>query len=260
MKIQRRYFKKAVDSFTGRFLVSTSLSVLCALLNVLIPVVLRSLIQGVGSGQPLGELLGLGLLIAVCIVSSIAVMIALYMSLDSFGGLFIKDLGRRLREKLLVADMSFVDAKGSNRICHILYNDVLDVFRVIGHVFPMLIGSVFIIIGTLLLSLQGSVYISLFLVVSVSLGIVISMVSRKAIYKASTATNAKLKGLHGLTDQFSQTILSAKVNDEEGYFDYRFSSAVDDFIAVSRQEDKRIYLFYGLTNNFNLVLLTTSIS
>ena len=254
MKIQRRYFKKAVDSFTGRFLVSTSLSVLCALLNVLIPVVLRSLIQGVGSGQPLGKLLGLGLLIVLCIVSSIAVTIALYMSLDSFGGLFIKDLGRRLREKLLVADMSFVDAKGSNRICHILYNDVLDVFRVIGHVFPMLIGSVFIIIGTLLLSLQGSVYISLFLVVSVSLGIVISMVSRKAIYKASTATNAKLKGLHGLTDQFSQTILSAKVNDEEGYFDYRFSSAVDDFIAVSRQEDKRIYFFYGLTNNFNLVM------
>lgn len=254
MKIQRRYFKKAVGSFKGRFFVSTSLSVLCALLNVLIPVILRNLIQGVGSSQPFGELLGMGLLIVLCIVSSIAVTIALYVSLDFFGGLFIKELGQGIRKKLFAADMSFVDAKGSNRICHILYNDVLDIFRVIGHHFPMLIGSVFIIIGTLLLSLQGSVYISLFLVASVSIGIVISMVSRKAIYKASAATNAKLKGLHGLTDQFSQTILSAKVNGESSYYDYRFSSAVDDFIAVSRQEDKKIYLFYGLTNNFNLVM------
>lgn len=254
MKLQWRYFRKTAKSFRSRFLLSSFLSALCAILNVLVPVFLRGLVQGIGDGLPVGWLLLQGFLILICIVLSILLSIALYMSLDSFGGLFIKDICGKIRTSLLSTDMSNVDSLGSNRICHVLYNDVLEAFRVVGHHFPMLFGCVFIIVGTLVLSFGGSPVISLFLAVSVSLGIVISMVSRKAIYKASTATNAKLKNIHGLADQFAKTIAWVRTNEEGDWFGKRFDESIDDFVDVSRQEDKRIYLLSGLTNNFNLVM------
>lgn len=253
MKLQLHYFKRATTHYKAKFLASLFCALFCAVLSVTIPVILKKLLQALPTA-PVSQLLTLGALIATCIVLSILATILLYISLDSFGGLFIKDLQARLRSKLLSCDQSYIDTLGTQRLSHILYTDTLEVFRVIGHHFPQLIASALIIVGTLGLSLTGSKYIALYLLVSVCMGIAVSMVSRRAIFKASSQTNARLKQIHEITNQFTQTLLSAKANCQGSYYEHKFDTAIETFIETSKQEDKRIYLFSGLTNNFNLVV------
>lgn len=57
-----------------------------------------------------------------------------------------------------------------------------------------------------------------------------------------------------MADQFAKTIAWVRTNEEGDWFGKRFDESIDDFVDVSRQEDKRIYLLSGLTNNFNLVM------
>ena len=253
MKIQLHYFRQAALHYKAKFFISTLLALLCAILSVMIPVLLKWLLQAMSNAST-ATLLAIGSLIALCIILSIATTIALYISLDAFGGLFLKDLEHNLRSQLLQCSMSFADEKGNNILSHTLYADSLEVFCVIGHHFPMLMASVLIIVGTLVLSLMGSAYIAGYLLISVCAGIAISMVSRRAIYKASSQTNVKLKGLHELTNQFAQTLLSAKTNSEGDYYERKFSDAIGSFIETSKREDEKVYLFSGITNNFNLVV------
>lgn len=253
MRLQLHYFRQAASHYKVKFFTSTLLALLCASLSVMIPVLLKWLLQAMANAST-ATLLAIGSLIAICIILSIAITIALYISLDAFGGVFLKDLEHNLRSKLLQCSMSFADKKGNDILSHTLYADTLDVFRVIGHHFPMLMASVLIIIGTLALSLVGSTYIAGYLFISVCMGIAISMVSRKAIYRASSQTNVKLKGLHELTNQFTQTLLSAKTNNEGNYYEHKFNEAIGDFIETSKREDKKVYLFSGITNNFNLIV------
>ncbi len=253
MKLQLHYFRQAASSYKVKFFTSTLLALLCAVFNVMIPVLLKWLLQAMANATT-STLLAIGSLITICIVFSIATTITLYISLDAFGGLFLKDMEHNLRNQLLQCSMSFADKKGNDILSHTLYSDTLDVFRVIGHHFPMLMASVLIIVGTFVLSLMGSPYIAGYLLISVCMGIAISMVSRKAIFKASSQTNIKLKGIHELTNQFAQTLLSAKTNSEGNYYKHKFDEAIEDFIETSKREDKKVYLFSGITNNFNLVV------
>ncbi len=253
MKLQLNYFKYAATHYKTKFLTSLICELFCAVLSVTIPIILKRLLQTLPTA-PVSQLLTLGALIATCIALSILATILLYISLDSFGGLFIKDLQARLRSQLLCCDQSYTDTLGTQRLSHILYTDTLEVFRVIGHHFPQLMASGLIILGTLGLSLTGSAYIALYLLFSVCMGIAVSMVSRRAIFEASSQTNAKLKQVHEITNQFAQTLLSAKTNCQGPYYERKFDGVIEAFIETSKQEDKKIYLFSGLTNNFNLVV------
>lgn len=188
------------------------------------------------------------------IISSILTNIALYVSLDSFGGLFINHLEGEILDSTFSADMREIDRIGQDRLAHIMYADVLEVFRTIGHHFPILISSCLISICSIVVSLFFNQGIALFLLLSVTTGICVSMVSRKMIYKASSETNLKLKDFHSIVQDFSESIQTAKANQYRAYYKTKFKERLDDFIRKSKKEDKKIYLFSGIEKNFNIVM------
>jgi len=254
MKTVYAFFKKSITLFKKSFFLAFFLSILFALLNVAVPLLLRRILTLIAQTNGLKDSLTLILLIAFTIIASIFVNIALYVSLDSFGGLFINHLESQIIVNLLDTDMREIDALGKEKIAHIMYSDVLEVFRTVGHRLPILISSCLISLCAICVVFFSSYKIALFLLISIVAGIIISMISRRIIFKASTETNNQLKGFYSAIQDFSETIQTIKVNYYCEYYKELFEERLISFIDKTKKEDKKIYLFSGFEKNFNIVM------
>lgn len=180
--------------------------------------------------------------------------IQLYISLDKFGGSYISDLLCRCEHKLTETDAGSIDNLGNGFVSHALYSNVLDIFRVIGHRLPQMIGSLFIVIPSIAIACHYSSLVSLFLLVSFILGVAVSYYSRRKIYMMTRATNNKLKTLHNLINEFSGNIGYSKRNRLSLYYERMTRNDTSSFIQSSAEQDKSVYFYSESVNQMNVFL------
>lgn len=247
-------FPRAVRLAPRAFAAIFILSVLTAILNLMIPIQLRALLESLQSAQspliPAGQVF---LLLLVLFSSSIA-NIFNYVAADTFGGVFLKHILARAQERIHRAPFAEINRIGTARLKSILSQDAIGALTVIGHHVPKLLCSFTILLCSLFLSSFFDLRITLLLLVSFLFGISLSYFSKKKIAAASGRTNAKIKQFSRVINSYVESLPTVRANNLEAYYIGKSCAAVDDFIESSVKEDKLIYFFSGLVGNYNLII------
>ena len=237
MRLIILYCKRTIKRYPKVFLCATGLIILLTLLNALLPYGMRMFLERVIAEARYGYAV-LGILgFAVYLIIKTLVDIRWYRLLDELGGCCITDLSVEIETALAETSGAQVDAEEPGRIKHILYADVLDVFRVIGHHIPTLLGSAAVILASLLLAAFYDGKMMLFILAALILGMVISMLGKRMIAAKAGNTNQKLKEHHALCDQFVDSIPLVQTNPVLPYFAGKTKQGIADFIATSKKED-----------------------
>lgn len=237
MRLIISYCKRTMKRYPGVFLRATGLIIFLTLLNAFLPYGMRMFLERVITEAHYGYAV-LGILgFAVYLVFKTMVDIRWYRLLDELGGCCITDLSVELERALAETSGSQIDAEDPGRIKHTMYADVLDVFRVIGHHIPSLLGSVAVILASLILAAFYDVKLMLFIFAALILGTVISLLGKKMIVTKAGNTNRKLKEHHMLCDQYVDSISLVQTNPVLPYFVDKTKTSIADFILSSQKED-----------------------
>jgi ABC-type bacteriocin/lantibiotic exporter with double-glycine peptidase domain len=195
----------------------------------------------------------------VVLVIKIFANIAWYLSLDNFGGKYIKSLCTSGEYALGNTYMEEVDKLKPNLIKHTMYYDLLDVFRVIAHHIPTFIGSFLIVVVSVVLAVCYNLQITIFIVVALTIGLLMSYSSRIIVSKTASKTNAKLKKVYSTISNFVDAISFVQTNNVISYFQQNTENSIDDFINTAKKEDKIIYFWSGTVQSYN-TLFTIALS
>lgn len=174
-----------------------------------------------------------------------------YRLLDELGGCCITDLSLELETAMAETSQARIDEEGQGRIKHIMYADVLDVFRVIGHHIPTLLGSAAVILASLVLAAFYDAALALFILAALFLGMLISVAGKKIIAAKAGNTNRKLKEHHILCEQYVDSIPLVQTNPVLPYFMDQTKRSIADFIATSQKEDGVQVFWTEAVSNYN---------
>lgn len=237
MRLIISYCKRTMKRYPGVFLRATGLIIFLTLMNAFLPYGMRVFLERVIAEAHYGYAV-LGILgFAVYLVFKTMVDIRWYRLLDELGGCCITDLSVELESALAETSGSQIDEEDPGRIKHTMYADVLDVFRVIGHHIPSLLGSMAVILASLILAAFYDVKLMLFIFAALILGTVISLLGKRMIVTKAGNTNRKLKEHHMLCDQYVDSISLVQTNPVLPYFIDKTKTSIADFIASSQKED-----------------------
>ena len=249
MKIIVSYFIEAAKKFKLSFCKSFLMTVLVSLVNLATIIYFRLILNQIStSSTEIIKYLVILCLLLVC-TSFINVLWSIY--LDKFGGEYIAYLVHQCQTSIHNTQYKNID---SAKISHTLYNDVLNIFRVVGNFIPSLLCSAMLIILLLIFSATIDLFISLFLLMSIIVGIMISYVSRKIIVESSTSTNQKLKEYYNTLHEYTDKVEYIKTNNLLSYFANITQTKIINFISSSIKEDKKIYFFSTFTQNYNSLM------
>lgn len=237
MRLIIKYCRQTMKRYPRVFVRATGLIIFITLMSALIPYGMRVFLERVTAAGHYGyAALGI-LLFAVYLILKTLVDIKWYRLLDELGGLCITDLSLELETAMAETFQSHIDAEESGRIKHIMYADILDVFRVVGHHIPSLLGSVAVILASLLLASFYDFILMLFIFAALVLGTFISVVGKKMITGKAGNTNRKLKEHHTLCDHYVDSVPLVQTNPVLPYFMDKTRKSIGDFIATSQKED-----------------------
>ena len=254
MKIILEYLWEAIKTFPKLFNLSFLLALINTLVQAILPLGLKFYLEylGVNASNKLVFVGGLLAYAFILLISNI-VDVIWYRSLDDFGGSYIQSLTALLEKKLANAYGNEIDKIGREKIHHIIYNDVLDVFRVIGHHSPLLISSVAIVLVSLLLSAHYNSEITVILLLVFIVGVIIASKTRKIITGASTKINSKMKFHSAICEEFADQIDMVQSNNIVDYYENKTVDAIQDFINTAKELDKKQVFFSNLLNSINAI-------
>ena len=245
------FFVEAIQSYTRLFLISLIIVFIMTILNMMIPYGMRAYLDSIiENGDWQNFIIGL-IIFAIYLFIFTMIKICWYVSLDNFGGQYIKDLELQIETSISHASLKQIDRIGLNKIKHMMYSDLLDVFRVIGHHMPSVFGSLLVIAAVLVLSFAYDSVVTAFIFFSLIIGLSISFFSRKLIAKMAGKTNSALKSFNADTNEFVDLLALHQTNNVLYYFLNKTAAIIHHFIQIAKREDKIIYFFTGLVNNYN---------
>ena len=247
MKLMIKYFKDAISRFKKEYAISLLLSTLSAILIVSIPLILNQLLSLLANHKQI--IIYLGSLIIIALLG-ISVDILKYIALDKFGGKYINDLLSRLQHSI-IANQQISKIKSLD---HILYSDVLDVFRVIGNLLPNISSSSLILIMLLIIANLINYKVALWLIILCLIIILIPYYARTKIQNYSSNTNVAIKKLHQHLENFANSLEFIKTNNLNHYYLSKTSDYVNKFIGSAINEDRYIYLYSGLMNKTLIIV------
>ena len=251
MRLIYRYFIDAIQSYKRLFIISLIIVFLMTIMNMVLPYGIRLYLDVlIENGNWQYFIMGLILFGGYLLICTL-VKIIWYASLDNFGGQYIKDLELEMETAISQTSLKKIDELSLNRIKHIMYADLLDVFRVIGHHMPSVFGSLLVIVAILILAFVYDPLVTVFLFFSLIIGLCISFFSRKIIARMASNTNSALKKMNTDTNEFIDLMMLHQTNHILDYFLNKTSSTIHSFIQTAKREDKIIYFFTGLMNNYN---------
>ncbi len=260
MRLIASYCKRTMKRYPKVFLRAMGLIIFITLMSAFLPYGMRMFLERVIAEAHYGyAVLGI-LAFAVYLVLKTLADIRWYRLLDELGGCCIKDLSVELERALAETSGAQIDEEEPGRIKHIMYADVLDVFRVIGHHIPTLLGSVAVIAASLVLAACYNGKLMLFIFGALILGTVISVMGKRMIAAKAGNTNRKLKEHHILCDCYVDSIPLVQTNPVLPYFAKKTEQSIADFIATSQKEDG-VQVFWSeavshYNTLFNLALST----
>ena len=206
MKLIGKYYIEIVKKYPWIFLKSVLMILLITLLNTLIPCGMRIFIESISvRGGAALILAGVMAFAAVMLLNSFF-EIRWYVIQDELGGKCIADLTTEIEGALVHASRNDADQVGSSSLKHILYSDMLDIFRVVGHHIPSMIGNIVTVLICLLLSARYSILLTVYITAAAAGGALLSFASRKIIMSRAHRTNAKLKQHHAMCGQFTDSL------------------------------------------------------
>ena len=193
MKLIFRYFGRAISAYPKQFLVSLCLNLVLTGLNACVPWGLRRYLEKNAVQNNYG-VIALGIVFfALYLILQLFVKIAWYISLDHFGGKYIESL--TLSVERAMAEASYYDNEklGPGVVRNVLYTDVFNVFRIIGHTAPAMLGSIAVILAALGIAFVYEPRMTILIFAATVLGVILSWCSRKILAKTAGRTNAKMK-------------------------------------------------------------------
>lgn len=236
MKLIGKYYIEIVKKYPWIFLKSVLMILLITLLNTLIPCGMRIFIESISvRGSAVLILAGVLAFAAVMLLNSFF-EIRWYVILDELGGKCIADLTTEIEGALVHASRNDADQVGSGSLKHILYSDMLDIFRVVGHHIPSMIGNIVTVLICLLLSARYSILLTVYITAAAAGGALLSFASRKIIMSRAHRTNAKLKQHHAMRGQFTDSLPTIQTNDLLPYFQEKTRESIADFITTSQSQ------------------------
>ncbi len=248
MKLIKRYFFEALKNLPKKFSLAMFITILLTIANIIIPYYMRRYLESLDY-DPLNLVLGLLgfiVLLAVCIFLNIK----RWEALDDFGGEYIEHTMIGLEEHLERVSLKDTEKLGVKNINHIIYSDVLDIFRVIGNYLPQLIGSFLIVIFGIILAVHYSLTMSLVLLSTFLIGMGISILAEKKIKDLGHKTNLSLKKVYAKTEEYCVSLPSIQINQFNDYYKEQTQQAVKEFIVIAKKEDKLIYFWSGIVEKY----------
>lgn len=161
MKLIFQYFRAAIKQFTGLFLISFSLSIMLTVMDILLPWGLRKYLDCLTKENHYGILVAGVALFAGYLLIKIFVNVRWYISLDRFGGRYMTSLSLSLERSMAGTYYSEIEKMRPEIIRNILFTDVLNVFRVIGHQIPCMIGAIAVMAACLIVSFAYNILFDL---------------------------------------------------------------------------------------------------
>ena len=249
MKIIVSYFIEATKKFKLSFCKSFLMTILVSLVNLATIIYFRLILNQISTSST--EIIKYLVILCLLLVCTSFINVLWSISLDKFGGEYIAYLVHQCQTSIHNTQFKNID---SSKISHTLYNDVLNIFRVVGNYIPSLLCSAMLIFLLLIFSATIDLFISLFLLFSIIVGIMISYVSRKIIVESSTSTNQKLKEYYNTLHEYTDKVEYIKTNNLLSYFANITQTKIINFISSSIKEDKKIYFFSTFTQNYNSLM------
>lgn len=193
MKLIFQYFRRAIRLFPRQFSASMFLIFLLTAMDTFVPWGLRKYLEQLAKQNSYSILLTGLALFAGYLLAKVFVNMAWYVSLDHFGGKYIESLSLSLEQAMAGTYYSEIEKIQPSIIRNVLFTDVLNVFRVVGHQVPSMLGALIVVLACIFVSLFYHVKLTLFIFAAAGLGFLISWCSRRILAKSAGQTNAKLK-------------------------------------------------------------------
>lgn len=141
MKIIVSYFIEAAEKFKLSFCKSFLMTVLVSLANLATIIHFRLILNHISTSST--EIIKYLIILCLFLVFTSFINVLWSISLDKFGGEYIAYLVHQCQTSIYNTKFENVD---SSKISHALYNDILNIFRVIGNFIPSLLRSVILVI------------------------------------------------------------------------------------------------------------------
>lgn len=254
MKLIFKYFGSAVKKYKKEFAVSFLLILLLAALNTALPYALRVFLD---YNTQLNNVAVLVIGLAVFTVFYLIITLVKAMwnrSLDGFGGMYMRSLTEKLMQSVSVASFKDLDGMKATDLKHTLYADMLNVFRVVGHHLPTVMGNFVVIVAALIFSVFYGWQIAIFILVSAVLGFAFSLLTRKIIAGAGKDENLKLKQVSGNVDSFIEALPLVQTNAVKHYYLKKSSDGITEFIKTAKRADGKIYFWTGTADAYYSVI------
>lgn len=254
MKIICKRMKYTILQYPLIFAKSMALVTVITFFNVLIPYGMRAFINSISVRKDMFLILaGIICFLAVMLINTLF-EIKWYVILDEFGGNCIRDLTIAMESSLFHTCQNNVDSRNPDAIKHTLYSDILDIFRVIGHHIPCLLGNIVTIAVCLAVASQYDIRLTIYIALATLGGMVVSFTSRKIIAVKAHHTNRKLKDHHALCNQYVEMLPTAKTNDLLLYYSDKSRQSISDFIQTSQKEDWTTVFWTRAISNYNTLI------
>ena len=251
MKLYLHYFREAIRTYPKEFSVSMGMIALLTLTETVIPWGMRLFLDEV-TQQKDYKILWIGSAIfAVVLLIQTIMNIQRFAALDRFGGRYIEHLTLSLESVMSQTAYSEIEKIQPQIIRNILYTDVLNVFRGIGHFLPSMIGALSVLLASLGIGFFYDLRLTVFIFAAIILGLLLSWVSRKVLAKAAGQTNVKLKSHDAWCTQFVEMLPLVQTHNILGYYQEKTKANLTDFISTAIKEDKHIYLWNGLISGYH---------
>lgn len=254
MKLVFKYFGSAVKIYKKEFALSFFLILLLAALNTALPYALRVFLD-YNTELNSVTVLAIGLLLFAVFYMIITLVKVLWnRSLDGFGGMYMRSLTEKLMDSVSAASFKDLDGIKATDLKHTLYSDMLNVFRIVGHHLPTVIGNMAVIVAALVLSAFYGWQIALFILVAAALGFAFSLLTRKIVVGAGKDENLKLKQVSGDIDSFIEALPTVQTNPFKHFYLKKSADGITEFIKTAKRADGKIYFWTGTADAYYSVM------
>lgn len=245
------WFWMAAGKFPKYFLISMLLSIFLAVMNALLPWGLRIFLQQIDEQGDYRAIAAGILFFVLFFLVRIFLNMAWFVSLDCFGGKYIEDLTLKLERAMSETSYDRIEHLQPGVLRNIMYTDVLNIFRCIGHHVPSILGSIAVMMAAVFVSLGYEVKYTLFICAAVAVGLGISWCSRKILARISGKTNGMLKKHDAWCTQFISMLPVIQQNPVEEYYMAKTSENLSAFIKTAIHEDTWSTFWTGLVNGYH---------
>lgn len=251
MKLIIRYFREAIRVFAKGFAVSMTMITILTLMEIIIPWCTRDFLDIIIAQENYEVIWGGIVFFAIILLLQTFMNILRFAALDRFGGRYIEHLTLSMESVMAQTPYSEIEKLQPQMIRNILYTDVLNVFRTVGHFIPSMIGAMTVLLASIGLGFFYDLQLSVFIFIAIIVGLLLSWTSRKVLSKVAGQTNVKLKSHDAWCTQFVEMLPLVQTHNLLGYYQEKTKENLTDFISTAIKEDEKIYFWNGIVSGYH---------